>query len=202
MIFLLFPLITSVLKSNTGKISICVVCLILKFVPGFPEIFLIRRTMYHLVYFAFGYCLKGVIELEDVRNFIQRNRKPSLVAGFFISTGILFLCPLYASMDDNQLLGIPLALMGICGAVIISVLIEEKMIKRHLLGFGKYSLQIYLLNGFLLTITRTLIVNVLHIETPVVIILFNWFVNLVISYYVIKWIFSRFNVTRFFFGIV
>ena len=201
LIFLVFPLVLKMVKSNRAKIILSIVCLILKYVPGLPEIFLIRRTVYHLLYFVIGFTLKGNLTVEFTRNIVKKYGMLSKVLAIVLLFSIIALCPIYA-IEDNQLLGIPLAFMGIVAAVIVSVLLKEGIVRNHLIGFGRYSLQIYLLNGFLLTITRTLTVSVLHIQIPAVIIFVNWFVNLVVSYYLIKWIFSRFRITRFVFGMV
>lgn len=202
LIFLFFPLITKVVKTTGGKIALCAVCLGLKFVPGLPEIFLIKRTIYHLLYFVVGYCLKDVFSFRAAREKVEQYKALSIVLAVAIPISIAGLCMLYAKWDDNQLLGIPLAFMGVFAAMLISILLKKGIVKDHLVGFGKYSLQIYLLNGFMLTLTRTLMVSVLHIKIPAVIIFVNWFVNLVVSYYLIKWIFSRFRITRFMFGMV
>lgn len=154
------------------------------------------------MYFVVGYCLKEVFSFVKARTIVERNKAISIMLAIGIPIIILIACPFYTESHDNQLIGIPLAFMGILTAVLFSILLKKGLIKDHLIGFGKYSLQIYLLNGFLLTITRTLMVMVLHIEIPIVIILVNWFVNLVISYYLIKWIFSRFKITRFAFGMI
>lgn len=202
LIFLIFPLLAPLMRTKWGKLAVCLVCLGLKFVPGLPRIFLIRRTIYHLLYFVVGYCLRDTLQIEDVRTFVNRNRWLSVILSFALPAVILALCPVYTETGDSQLLGIPLAFIGITTALLIAVQLKGGVIREHLLGFGRYSLQIYLLNGFLLTLSRSFIVLVLHIQTPAAIILFNWFVNLVVSYYLIKWIFSRFGLTRAAFGIV
>lgn len=60
--------------------------------------------------------------------------------------------------------------------------------------FGKYSLQLYLLNGFLLVISRTLICKVT--VNPVMIIGFNMLVTFFLSYLFIKYFCSRFKWIR------
>ena len=57
--------------------------------------------------------------------------------------------------------------------------------------FGRYSLQIYLFNGFLLVISRTVIVSVLEVSNPFIIIAFNMLVDFFLSYIVIKYICER-----------
>ncbi len=146
--------------------------------------------------------MRDTLQIEDVRALVDRNRRLSLALAFALPAAILALCPIYTETGDSQLLGIPLAFVGITAALLIAVQLKGGVVRNHLLGFGRYSLQIYLLNGFLLTLSRSFIVLVLHIQAPAAIILFNWFINLVVSYYLIKWIFSRFQLTRIAFGIV
>lgn len=60
--------------------------------------------------------------------------------------------------------------------------------------FGQYSLQLYLLNGFLLVISRTLICRLT--ANPVLIICFNMLVTFFLSYLFIKYFCSRFSWIR------
>ena len=60
--------------------------------------------------------------------------------------------------------------------------------------FGKFSLQIYLLNGFLLVISRTIICRIS--QDPAVIILFNMIVDFGLSYIAIKYIANRFAILQ------
>jgi len=56
---------------------------------------------------------------------------------------------------------------------------------------SRYSLQMYLFNGYLLTIIRTIICNMLGINVPIVIVLGLWLGNLIIVLPACKWILPR-----------
>lgn len=68
--------------------------------------------------------------------------------------------------------------------------------------FGKYSLQIYLFNGYLLVISRTIIVSLLGMTNPFIIIVFNMLVDFLLSYLVIKYICERVAAARFCMGML
>lgn len=91
--------------------------------------------------------------------------------------------------DYNQIYGISLAIIGIVLCYFFSVLCGQT-IKNWLMGFGKYSLQLYLLNGFFLVLSRSLTINILRMESPFIIIVVNMIVDLLISYLVIKNVFT------------
>lgn len=201
LIFLIFPLLLPLLKTKNQKIIACLICIALKFVPGLPGEFLIRRTIYHLLYFVSGYALKGSVTIEDVQKCILNHKKLSVLTAVCFPLIILILCPYYA-IEDSQVLGIPLAYMGIISAVIIAVLIREGSIKNMLKGFGTYSLQIYLLNGFLLTAMRTLIVTVLKIHIPILIIIACFLFPLLGGYYFSRLVLDRYKITRYISGII
>ena len=55
--------------------------------------------------------------------------------------------------------------------------------------FGKFSLQLYLLNGFLLVISRTIICRITAV--PVAIIAFNMLVDFILAYLAIKYVCNR-----------
>lgn len=57
--------------------------------------------------------------------------------------------------------------------------------------FSKYSLPLYLSNGYLLVISRILIINILHINNPLLIIMGNIFVTLFVSWGVYKFIIDK-----------
>lgn len=70
------------------------------------------------------------------------------------------------------------------------------------MGFGEYSLQLYLLNGFFLVLSRSLTINILRIESPFIIIVVNMIVDLLISYSVIKNVFTGSKLLKHISGIV
>ena len=78
--------------------------------------------------------------------------------------------------------------------VIFFYLFSIKILDRKnyfFMEFSKYSLPLYLLNGYLLVISRILIINILHINNPLLIIMGNIFVTLFVSWGVYKFIIDK-----------
>ena len=91
---------------------------------------------------------------------------------------------------------------GVLGIVASAAATGFTWFNRFFAKYGKYSLQLYLLNSFLLGASRAVVCNVLHIETGIVIVAFNMLVDFFLSYLMIKYVFSRFRFTRELMGIV
>lgn len=200
-VFLIFPLITKVMKNKTGQIFMIVFCVFLKFAPFLPTIFLIKRTSYHLLYFVIGYTLKQYISLDKITNHIKSNKIQSLVVVIGLSVLWVVGIPFYVK-EHTQILGIPLAFIGIIWSYYITVLVINGKVRDLFIGFGTYSLQLYLLNGFTLVFSRTLTIKVMGFENPFVIVAVNMMIDLFISYLFIKYIVTKFKITRKIFGIV
>ncbi len=72
----------------------------------------------------------------------------------------------------------------------------------NIFDFSKYSLQLYLLNGYLLVVSRTIIVSLISVENPLIIIAFNMLTTLFASWLLIKHFISKYNLFRFLLGII
>lgn len=199
-IFLVFPLIEKAAKNRFGLALLVVGSCVLKFIPNLPDYFLIWRIAYHFFYFAVGYALKRFFDIEKASDWVQQNKLPSVGAMAAIIFVQIFSIPIYVT-DYNQIYGIALASAGILLCYFFSVLCGQS-IKKWLIGFGEYSLQLYLLNGFFLVFSRSLTINVLRIESPFIIVVVNMVFDLLISYLVIKYIFAKSKIFRRISGIV
>lgn len=93
-------------------------------------------------------------------------------------------------------------LCSLDGILVFACCTQFQLFTRFFKRFGKYSLQLYLLNGYLLVISRTIIVNRLGVSNPVEIICFNMLVDFFISYLIIKYIISKNILLRRITGIV
>ena len=86
-------------------------------------------------------------------------------------------------------------------ASFFSLVKMPKFIKNQLMTSGKYSLQYYLLNAFLTTGLRWLIVTKAHITAPALIVLIIFAVCYIVSYLVSKYILDSNNFFRFLCGL-
>lgn len=82
------------------------------------------------------------------------------------------------------------------GIVFSFLLVQFDGFKRFFEDFGKYSLQLYLFNGFFLTASRVLICNYFHITNPIIIITSITMICFFVSYFVIKYVCSKFKIMR------
>lgn len=200
-IFVIFPFISCFVKKTKAKWILVLVCAALKFVPDLPEYFLIYRLVYHLFYFVVGFAMKDVFSVSRTSEWIKVHKPVSIVWLLLICICQIFLIPLYVT-DYNQILGIFLAGIGIIFCYLLTVLVKERHIRNLFCEFGKYSLQLYLLNGFMLVFSRTLVVNVVGITNPMVILSVNMFFDLFVSYLIIKYVIARTKVLSKISGII
>lgn len=89
--------------------------------------------------------------------------------------------------------GIIIALIGITVCCIAS---GYKVFNDIFSRFGEYSLQMYLINGIMLGISRAVICNVLHVSQPAVIITFNTLADFLGAYVLIKYILLESRIIR------
>ena len=201
-IFLFFPLFSEIIKKyQFAQVIAIVICVSLKFMTFLPGIFLIRRTTFHLLFFVSGYILKQYFNIEKASSFIESKKDISIGGIFLLFSVWVLLIPCYLN-HHTPLIGIPLSCIGITWSYLMTVIFIKGRVRKLFVGFGKYSLQLYLLNGFTLVFARTLVIKVMHCNVPFIILMFNMLATLFGSYLLIKYMLSRFKSTRFICGIV
>ncbi len=94
------------------------------------------------------------------------------------------------------------SLPGIAAVVGLTLRFCSLRASRLVETAGKDSLQLYLFNGYLLTVTRWLVVTKLHIHTPLVVIGANFFVMYFVSLAIIELIVRRVKLFRTLTGMV
>ena len=187
-IFAFYPLIYKwQAKSNGRRIVTAVLCLILAFVRIRTEVLTLHLVSGYLFYFNLGVLLKT----NNVRIFDYDLPKGGKL--WLIGVTALWLLLLFSPWAGQLEV-----LVSLLGVIVCYCLARLKLFNHIFERFGKYSLQLYLLNGFLLVISRTIICRLT--AEPVVIIGFNMLVDFVLAYLVIKYICSRFKILRFVMG--
>lgn len=78
----------------------------------------------------------------------------------------------------------------------LACLVREGIVARFLKICSHYSLQMYLLNGYALVLTRTLLVSVLGVGNPMMIILGNFILDTLIVLIVSRYILDRWRILR------
>lgn len=111
---------------------------------------------------------------------------------FVIIVWIVLYYRYYQTMEKNHVF--LLLLVNCAGALVCLMLawrISDLGIGRWLKEVGRYSLQLYLLNGYFLVISRTMIVQVLGITMPLLIVAGNAFVSVCVAILFIKQVLFR-----------
>lgn len=180
------------------------VLLILQEVINFPSILLIDMVIYYLPFFILGKCI--------IREFLEKKKTENLrnSHGIIAVIVLLFLYAILDGMETNVIYG----LMGVFKytraiamilALLIFVMLVKKMnvhsqviscCKQLFLDCGKYSLQLYLFNGYLLTIFRILICQILDITNPIIIVSGIVLGNLGVTLLACKYIIQKIPVLR------
>lgn len=184
LIFAFYPLIYKwQSKSIRRRIITAALCLLLAFVRIPADFLTLRLVSGYLFYFNLGVLLK----LTNVPLFENKLPKGGIL--WPIAVAVLWLCLLFSSLAG------PLeALVSLLGVIVCYYLARLKVFNTVFERFGKSSLQLYLLNGFLLVISRTIICR--FTADPAVIIGFNMLVDFLLAYLGIKYICNRFKIFR------
>jgi fucose 4-O-acetylase-like acetyltransferase len=198
LIFLTFPLIEKLLKNNAAVIIALAVLFAVKLIPSVPEIFNLDRVAKYYFFFVLGYYVKKTFESGFVKKLLA---KAGLLApvSFVLWMGLCTVGYYYGAKMHPifYLLVMSIdALFGIVCFVMLSTVISKHRFSNALQDLGKYSLPLYLLDGYLLVVSRTLACNVFGWTSPYPIIIFNMFVTLGISYCIIRFVIMKVSLFR------
>ena len=167
---------------------ITVLCLVLSLVRIPTELFTLNLVSGYLFFFNLGVQIK----LSDIPVFdfkLQKGCKLLPLAAAILWVGLLF-SPWAGPLE---------VFVSLLSVILCCFLAWWKVFQVLFKEFGKFSLQIYLLNGFLLVISRTIICR--FTADPVAIIGFNMLVDFILAHLAIKYICNRFKIFRFIMGI-
>lgn len=186
-IFLIYPFIYRLIKNSIYSFaSTLALLLILHYVWPSVPMFRLGEVIYYLFYFTIGVMVKEYLG-KAIFNFKLDREKTAAV-----TVTLLIFWLVLIKLDDPRL-GIITALTGI---LTLYISLQYGVLVQIFKRFGAYSLQIYLLNGFLLVISRTIIVSVLKVTNPFIVIAFNMLVDFFLSYIMIKYICERLTAAK------
>ena len=196
-IFLFMPLIYKYIIKSRKKYCkyILLLFIILIDLINLPEIFLIEKTIYFYKYFIIGCIIKEEFERTIKIKDILAKYKFLIIA---ISFAIMCFYIIFINEIENYyIVQIMISIIGCLFWYEIGNIIKllngfKKLVKTC----GKYSLQLYLLNGYFLTFARMIIVNVCNINNAIIIILFNSLFCILLPILLIDKVFMKFKIKR------
>ena len=207
LMFLLFPLILKAAELPGGKIAVAVLLLAAHFFPLWPKEFELADLARYLPCFALCYAVR--CDLERMGSILERAEKR------LGRVGLMALClPIWGGFvalivwlgeEREALIRLPAL-----SAALIGILICIELVRWHIdSGFckalakiGSYSLQLYLFNGYFLTISRTVLVKLLGITSPFAIIPVNFAVILGLNYLFVHFVITKVKLFRTLTGMV
>lgn len=200
-IFAVYPWIEKTVTNRKIMLVLGAALLILSDIVELPGLFAIGTVARYLPYFILRRYVPEIIGggYYDTR----KNRIRSAAAAML----------LYVILDGVELsglleLGVTLSFVRAVAIIVFLYVIAlelrpywNKNKGMHTLyGFftdsSKFSLQLYLFNGYLLTIIRIVICQMLHISSPVLIVLGVWGGNMAATLIACKWIIPRIPLLR------
>lgn len=189
-IFALYPLIYKLqLKHKAFMIAVEALLLAVAFIGIDTPLFTLDSIGKYLFFFNTGVLLK------HSRLNVFNTKLPGWAVVCFVCSAVLWLVTLFVPFHTYL---VPLtAAFGIAAYYFFC---NFDVFNKAFAPFGKYSLQLYLFNGFLLVISRTLICKLT--ENPFIIITFNTVICFALSYVLIRYVFARIPIVKNLMGIV
>lgn len=206
-IFLIFPFIMKVFENKKAALILNCAFGILQLFSFWPTVFRIDRVVKYIFYFSIGYYFKleSKVNSNAWIKFIDLVKKPLIWAvSLIIWIPLVFALikleegfyPVYA------LVSIITALIGMVNIISFGFIVSHNTLSNLFEETGKVSLQLFLFNGYFLTLTRTVTVKLLHITSPVIIIAANVFMMYFVSYALIHLIVKKVKLFRVLTGMV
>ena len=198
-ILALFPLIVKQMNQNSmvsllGVIGLGIIGSI------FPNYLCIQQVLYFMIFFFIGYLAKRKRFLERGKERVKKLNRITRFSIAIVSVFIVLFGGYVHGKYDFIVLNLLEAVLGIVACAII--VLSFPVLLRKFGRYSRYSLSLYLLNGYWLVLSRTVAVNILGVDNPICIIAFNVVIDFYISYLVIKYILSKLPIIRAIVGIV
>ena len=156
------------------------------FLPGIPEIFLLRLTAHYLPYFYVGTRIRA--HFPALKGLYDRRRLTP--RGFlFLTAALLALWIVLLQINGTDIHTVLYMTVAFLGCFCFWCLLQSGLLSRlypALKEMGVYSLQLYLFNSYLLVISRSFICRFFSYEGAGIILLFNLVFDLGVAYLIIR----------------
>ena len=170
-IFLLFPFVYRIFSNKGFGVLVLIGIIVLNYLIPTINIFNASSVLNYSVYFGTGVYINNCF---GNRIF---NYAPKLL---LIPLSVLWILLIWLNNDSARFL------TAFIGIIVMFLFTKFDCFNKIFARFGEYSLQIYLLNGFMLVISRTIAIKYMHLSNYFIIIGINMLIDFFLSYWVIK----------------
>ena len=198
LIFMIYPFIDKVLSKNiVYETMFCGFLLIIDQFFDVTNFFALGKVVHYLPFFVLGRIVSKCFLMEES----QKNWRKTLLAICALVGYMLF--DIHELCSGEKLGAIPYFVRAVSICYVIYYITEialhkcmrcncGKSIKLLLTDCSRFSLQLYLFNGYLLTAIRIVICNFMKIRSPFIIVISIWIGNLVITLILCKFLLPKF----------
>jgi fucose 4-O-acetylase-like acetyltransferase len=172
---LLFFLLKHVFKLKNVHLAVIAVALYALSEP-MAEISLVHDLFYYFIFLVLGHLCRLAFTQENYQQHFKSPTKLLLALPIAFATQWYWL--------DHQtmhvFLFLPIALIGCYVVYSLSFILADHAWLPGLIHIGKHSLQIYLMHLLVVSMCRMVMVNILHIESVILILLTGWILGIAI----------------------
>lgn len=197
----LFPLLDWLMKKS--MIARVAICLLAVFVYLYQDQITGVMALSYAAQFFLFYLAGFLIRCHDYESIRTYLCKKVVLLIAVLLTGLLFWLVATERVQNVQIMRLAVMMLALAGTVVcLNFAVYAKgFVAKMLQIAGDYSLQLYLLDGYMLVVSRKLIVSVLAIEQPALIILGNFIVDFAILALVVHFIIRKVRVFSFLSGL-
>lgn len=161
--------------------------------------FLFSSFITYAPFFMLGYCIKSVVE----QNPPSLSKKKKLYPGVLFLIIQILLFYLKENFTETFLSYYPLyfllALSGCIVSYCLLLSLLDRKIKNVFSCFGKVSFQMYIFNGYFISVSRTLLVAFFHTKAVLILAILNFIIGLIPNYY-FSFLILKLKPVRYLFG--
>lgn len=191
LIFVTFPAVEKLLTNRRRRIIVLSVLFTAKMLPFIPGLLNLDNIIKYYSFFTIGYYVRTDSYFKELFN-RNKTHKTTVILLCLVSWVGLAVVDYYAKKHLSAIVYSILesadAMAGICFFTLFSYAISGEKGSLYLQKVGKVSLPLYLFNGYLLVISRTVACRYFGWQNPILIISWNMLITLGVSFCIIQYI--------------
>lgn len=170
LVCVIYPLLERILGTVGRKAALLILLLVLDQFVKVPALLALNKVVQYLPYFILGDIIKAVLT-GGIREKLQKYWWVGSIAALGVYVGIEVALS-YTGHGAGVLLSYTRAVAFCAFLFFIADRLRNAkgIFMRFMTDCSKYSLQLYLFDGWIMTVLRTLLCSVLHITNPFVIV--------------------------------